>query len=284
MRLSKRFLCIKQRLGKLLILLLLGAAAPSSFAQGAAQEIGYPPELVSAVRCTGMRFFFIEIVMQGLKPRMTPKPATYTVTQVKEIVTELDDISQQFCKRMDAAIGTEFKPDGKGLADDRQWQRFLADDKARRWLHVNALFLAEIEPMFDYINLANALSPSQESPPPPSAEESQKLIKEIDLVSLTKNQTMARGMLHYFGAEPRLHQILPARFDLKRLVQIEAKTRAIGVPLLEKYFLSLEKQSRQMKADVSQGSTQTSIKTAERDAMGRLDKLVNKYAPRQAHN
>lgn len=258
----------------------LGMAAPGSVAGGVKQEIGYPPELVSAVRCTGMRFFFIETVMQGLKPRMTAKPVTYTVKQAKEIVTELDDISQQFCKRMDAAIGTEFESDGRGFADDPLWQGFLADEKARRWLHVNALLLAEIEPMYDYINLANALNPPDGSRPPPPEAEMTKLSKEIDAVSLTKNQEMARGILHYFGDEPRLGQILPARFDLKRLVQIEAKTRAIGVTLLGKRFLNLETQSRKMRADYSKASTQTSVKAAERDAKARLDKLVSKYAPR----
>lgn len=68
MRLSKRTLRINQRLSKLLILVLLGMAMRSKFAQGVAQEIGYPPEVASAVCWTGMRFFFIEIVMQGLKP------------------------------------------------------------------------------------------------------------------------------------------------------------------------------------------------------------------------
>lgn len=264
---------------QLLVSIGFGLLAQSSFAQGGNDQLNivFPPELVSAIRCSSIRTVYSDLVLQGLSPRGRNSTPSYSAGQVKEIITELDDIATQLCKQIDATAGRTFTAKKQGLTDPG-WQRVVADDKARQWLTVNALFLAEVDSIGTYAAFASKLHPPKTSPRPPSKE--RDVAQELKIVSMTDGQVMSRGMLQFFGADDHLGRVLPARFDVKRLASLEAKTRAIGVKLLAQHSVSLSDTPHMLRPDTLDPKMDKSLATAERNAQTRLQKLVEKYVVR----
>ncbi|MFC0250692.1 hypothetical protein [Massilia consociata] len=190
--------------------------------------------------------------------------------QVREIATRYVEINEQLCDAITPVLsGTDAwarvydKYAGSTLSD-KAWARFLADERAMKWAAITAQFRTELIALNSAINLAMALRPDAFNPDAKRLHnlhlpETRKLLADIRRVSLTDEEAKVRFALASLHDQPAFREMLPARFNVVRLAGIEARTREIGLHLVNKHEVHLE--------DLYNARTRMLLFTRENDAL-----------------
>jgi hypothetical protein len=179
--------------------------------------------------------------------------------QVREIATRFDAINVQLCAAVtpihsDAGAWARkyaryAMPGPSGsLGNGKSWDGFLADGLAVKWADIAARFRTELLMLDSVINLEldlrpNAFDPGQKPLRDPHSRENPQLFQllaDIRRVSLTDEEAKVRYLLVTLHERKTFREMIPARFDLDGLARIEAKTRRLGLQLLDKYEVRLE--------------------------------------------
>jgi hypothetical protein len=171
--------------------------------------------------------------------------------QVREITTRYIEINAQLCDAVTAMFAGQTawarnygKLPGAALANEG-WERFLNDEHAVRWADIAARFRTELMTLDSAISLAATLRPDAFITDAKRLRalhlpETRRLLSEIRRVSLTDAEAKVRFALATQDTQPGIGGWIPARLDVAQLAAIEAKTRQIGLQLLNKYDLYLE--------------------------------------------
>lgn len=216
--------------------------------------------------------------------------------QVRDIAARFDEINVQLCAAVtpiyaDAdAWARKYARYAVPRPSDKRWDGFLADGLALKWADVAARFRTELLMLDSVINLELDLRPNvfnQDLKPlrDMHSPENRQLLQDIRRVSLTDEEAKVRFLLVTLHDQKSFREMIPARFDLDSLVRIEAKTRQLGLQLLDKYVVNLDSvvdaRTRSMLFTVErrEHTPQSALKleTAVRIAKAQMDALVSTY-------
>jgi hypothetical protein len=219
--------------------------------------------------------------------------------QVREIATRFDEINVQLCAAVtpiyaDAgAWARKYARYAVPSPSDKRWDGFLADGLAVKWADVAARFRTELLMLDSVINLELDLRPNVFNPDLKPLRDmnspgSRQLLQDIRRVSLTDEEAKVRFLLVTLHDQKTFREMIPARFDLDSLVRIEAKTRQLGLQLLNKYYVNLDSvvdtrtRSMLFTVDRNEHTPQSALKleTAIRIARAQMEALVSSYRTR----
>jgi hypothetical protein len=216
--------------------------------------------------------------------------------QVRDIAARFDEINVQLCAAVtpihaDAgAWARKYARYAVPRPSDKRWDGFLADGLAVKWADVAARFRTELLMLDSVINLELDLRPNVFNPDLKplrdlNSPESRQLLQDIRRVSLTDEEAKVRFLLVTLHDQKTFREMIPARFDLDSLVRIEAKTRQLGLQLLDKYGVNLDSvvdartRSLLFTVDRHEHTPQSALKleTAVRTAKAQMEALVATY-------
>lgn len=210
-------------------------------------------------------------------------------TQVRDLALQIDQIASSHCRtvapmlRKDEALARDYER-AKSARIGREWDRFLADGSATKWAAISADFRTELVALRNLVNLETTLrddvfNPDSRKRIDPSSPTFKQLMNDIRKVSLTKSEADTRFFIAIAANDRAFREILPARFDLERLIQIEAKTRQIGLQLIDLYKVDFERlyDDKTRNALSAQGKSTPQQKKAVRDAEAQIAALAQQY-------
>lgn len=184
-------------------------------------------------------------------PLLAALPQKLTRAQLRDLATRYDLIHARLCASAAPAIPAEswvrvYEKHAPAAPPDWLFERFLADPLAVKWAGIAARLRTELVSLGRIIDLELAIDPRAFNPDATvpahdlRSPAMRKLMEEILLVSLTREEAKTRFLLATLHAQPTFREMLPARFDIERLARIEAKTRELGLPFIHGYHLRLE--------------------------------------------
>lgn len=191
----------------------------------------------------------------------------------------LDAITERLCR--------DILPISAGIAvadirtsSDVTWGPAQADGNFLEWMHRNSLFLAEIESLNLWAQLGSKLYPGDDhDKPPESTPEQEKGVDGAVMTSLNEEERDGRILLYLFGKEDRLAKILPSRFDVRRLAQLEEQTRTSGFPILRHYMINFAFEKVELKTVREPSpSEKHDIAVARHNAAVSTEALARKFA------
>jgi hypothetical protein len=268
-----------------------GAATPNQLVNSI-----LTPEYLDRAMCNDLGLISTQLY-QGLSQGAGKgKRPILSREQVRDIAARFDEINVQLCAAVtpiysDAgAWARKYARYAVPRPSDKRWDGFLADGLALKWADVAARFRTELLMLDSVINLELDLRPNvfnQDLKPlrDMHSPESRQLLQDIRRVSLTDEEAKVRFLLVTLHDQKSFREMIPARFDLDSLVRIEAKTRQLGLQLLDKYVVNLDSvvdaRTRSMLFTVErrEHTPQSALKleTAVRIAKAQMDALVSTY-------
>jgi hypothetical protein len=243
-------------------------------------------------RCSDLGLLQMELIgaLRG------PGNRTHSLARedVRAIAARYDEINQQLCAAVTPLLSEKEAwikvYQKRSVLDDSAWDRFLADEVARRWADIDAKFRTELVMLGRVIDLEMALHEDVFSPGAmdrfdPRSAAMQQLQREIELVSLTEEEAKVRLLLALLHEDKGLREMVPARFELDSLARIEAKTRQLGVQVVRTHRVRLG----QLFDTVARGQLgwlddktahNPALNAALRSAKAQIDELAARYRAR----
>ena len=262
------------------LLIGTGAAHAASIEQ---RDAAVPPALIGTIGCTHTRAMLVQEFAGQMQLTKRGATGNYTAQQVRAIMTGVDETIEQFCRLLAAKTAATRRANLDLLESDEHWKSLLADPNGVTWLRTNGQFLAAIESLYILSQLGAKLSPAGAASLRPTPELA-KSMDEMKLYAFTDEESAARSLLAMPGKRAPLAGMLPARFDVTRLAQMEATTRTTGTPLLRRHRFDMQRVDTAKSTTLRELSQaeEKELATAMNTAVARLGALAKKYAPAAA--
>ena len=210
--------------------------------------------------------------------------------QVREIATRYVEINEHLCEAITPLFADHWARNydkyARSSLANTAWDEFLADERAVKWAGVSARFRTELIMLNNAIDLVLALRPDAFNPDSKQMRglllpEKRKLLDDIRRVSLTDDEAKVRLMLATSHDQPMFRDMLPARFNLESLATIEAKTRQIGLQLVNGYRVHFDDLynpgTRMLLFAVEDSARGPKLDTTVRSATTQIKALASKY-------
>lgn len=244
-----------------------------------------PPALLGTIGCSHTRATLVQEFAGQMNMTRRGRAGNYSPQQVREIMNGVDETIEQFCRLLAVKTAATQRANLAFMTENAQWKATLADPAAVAWLRTNSQFLAEIESLYILFQLGDRLYPGNaENTSLQRTPALLKLMDETKFYAFTDEESAARSLLAMPDKRAYLAAVLPVRFDVGRLAQLEAATRAAGTPFLRRYRFDMPR------ADTAKSRTLRALSPAEEQelevamntAVARLKAIAQRYAPAAA--
>lgn len=277
---------------------LLGLAAPCS-AVGADRliDIVLTPAYLQTARCNDLTALSTAL-FQGLSPdAANNKRPQLSRAQVRDIATRYDEVNTQVCAAVTPIYAghdgwaRKYARVALAKAPDKNWDAFFGDELAVKWAGITAKFRTELLMLDSVIDLEldllpNAFHADAGQPRDMTSPEMRRLLQDIRRVSLTDEEAKVRFLLASLHEQPRFREMMPARFDVVGLARIEAKTRELGLQLMNRHGVNLDTlvdartHTLLLTLDELPPKPASKLETAVRTARAQMDALISRYRAR----
>ncbi|VXB79364.1 hypothetical protein [Massilia sp. 9I] len=210
------------------------------------------PAYLDRMMCNDVGLLQLNLLNALKRGSPTLRMPAFSDAQIREIGARYDELNASGCAALEPLHRDprtwERNAEKAGLAatGDARWDRFLADPAAVKWANVVARFRMELVGLESVMRLQlslrrNIYNPRNKDLPADGDPALRKLEEEVRRVSLTEEEAAMRMVLANAVDLAAMREMLPARYQIDSLVRLEAKTRQIGLQLLERHGLALDR-------------------------------------------